>query len=77
MLMSHAIGQHFSLRQNTDGTVDSICLKCFMTVSNAESEADQARLEENHICTPHKVERSQVSKATVDESSSHVADPRA
>src|ERR1700730_1329401 len=42
----------FPHRQNTDGSFDSICLKCLLTVANARNEADLARCEKYHVCIP-------------------------
>jgi hypothetical protein len=33
-----------------DWTFDSVCLKCFATIANAEDEADLAEYERNHVC---------------------------
>jgi len=41
----------YSHTQNDNGTFNTRCLYCFMTVAYAvESEADLERLEEHHIC---------------------------
>lgn len=46
----------FSHRPNPDGTTDSICKKCFLTVVNARWEADLDRAEQNHSCDPKELE---------------------
>jgi hypothetical protein len=48
-------GHQFCLRQNRDGTVDSICLKCFATVSHGEGEIEMAAAQLQHlgICVPY------------------------
>ena len=38
-------------RQNADGTFDSICLSCYLTVSSAPSERELAAGEAKHSCT--------------------------
>jgi hypothetical protein len=40
----------FPHRLNQNGTFDSICPKCFVTVANAIHEADLARFERCHVC---------------------------
>jgi hypothetical protein len=40
----------FPHRTNPDGTFDSICPKCFVTVANAIHEMDLARFERCHVC---------------------------
>jgi hypothetical protein len=42
----------FRLRQNWDGTLDSICLKCFLTVAHGRDESARALLEHCHVCDP-------------------------
>ena len=38
----------FRHRQNQDGTWDSICLRCFLTVVTVSREADLAKAEKSH-----------------------------
>jgi hypothetical protein len=40
----------FPHRMNPDGTFDSICAKCFVTVANAIHETDLAHFERCHVC---------------------------
>jgi hypothetical protein len=40
----------FTHRQNSDGTVDSICLHCFRTVGTAENIEGLGASEKQHIC---------------------------
>ena len=42
----------FSHRQNPDGTVDSICRECFVTVGKAQDESELCRVERLHTCNP-------------------------
>jgi len=41
----------FRRRCNRDGTYDSICLSCFLTVAHGQSEFDSERLELLHVCS--------------------------
>ena len=34
------VNKDFTHRHNTDGSVDSICMKCFRTVGSCQSETD-------------------------------------
>ena len=47
----------FPHRFNPDGTVDSICPRCFVTVDSAAKELDLVVHEEQHICDPFLVAR--------------------
>ena len=40
----------FHHRLYADGTIDSICLSCFLTAARAENEADLRELEAAHQC---------------------------
>jgi hypothetical protein len=42
----------FPHRRNTDGSFDSICLKCLLTVANARNEADLTEHEQYHVSIP-------------------------
>jgi hypothetical protein len=42
----------FPHRRNRDGSFDSICLKCLLTIANARTEADLAKYEKYHVCNP-------------------------
>jgi hypothetical protein len=48
-------GAQFHYRVNADGTIDSICLRCYLTAAKAEKEADLHELEAAHRC-PNKNE---------------------
>ncbi len=37
-------------RRNRDGSFDSICLTCFMTVATAKTESELADADAKHIC---------------------------
>jgi hypothetical protein len=40
----------FPRRQNQDGSIDSICTKCFRTVANGQTEAYLLEQEKHHSC---------------------------
>lgn len=42
--------ERFPHRRNSDGTVDSICPKCFRTVSTQSDENLLIRFEQEHVC---------------------------
>ena len=54
--MAHVSTLQFAHRTNEDGSIDSICLKCFITVATESSESDLERAEHDHTCDPSVVE---------------------
>jgi hypothetical protein len=42
----------FIHRINQDGSIDSICRDCFVTVATAKSATDLEREEHHHTCEP-------------------------
>ena len=48
--MKDAEGRKFYHRVNTDGTIDSICLSCFLTAARADIGSDLQGLEAAHQC---------------------------
>ena len=42
----------FAHRENRDGTTDSICSACHVTVCTSIWEADLERAEKAHVCDP-------------------------
>jgi hypothetical protein len=42
----------FAHRFVPEGTVESICARCFVTVASARTEADLAFKEARHVCDP-------------------------
>jgi hypothetical protein len=48
--MKDAEGRKFHHRVNADGTIDSICLSCFLTVARADIGSDLQGLEAAHRC---------------------------
>lgn len=49
-------GSPFTHRPNADGTTDSICNKCFITVVTALGEGELDRAEKRHVCDPALLE---------------------
>jgi len=47
----------FTYRLNFDGTLDSICRRCFATVASSESVPELHLKESDHVCDPMLVER--------------------
>jgi hypothetical protein len=48
--MALAANSAFAHRQNANGKVDSICLRCFQTISTADSTNGLRDSEEAHRC---------------------------
>jgi hypothetical protein len=46
----------FSHRHNPDGSIDSICRSCFVTVATATAEGALAAYERAHVCNPWMLE---------------------
>jgi hypothetical protein len=44
--------ENFRHRHNPDGTFDSICPRCYMTVASMEHEAQLTEAEKEHACAP-------------------------
>jgi hypothetical protein len=42
----------FPHRQNHDGSFDSICLKCLLTIAAAKTEVELEWFEKYHACNP-------------------------
>ena len=47
----------FNHRPNTDGSVDSICLPCFLTVASGNDGEILAGIERQHRCNPEDLAR--------------------
>jgi hypothetical protein len=50
--MHAATGNLFPHRSNQDGTYDSICTMCLLTIATVSAEAELARHEREHACNP-------------------------
>jgi len=55
--MSQSYTLQFIHRLNDDGTIDSICRECFVTVATALSGTDLHRDEQQHKCETTLLER--------------------
>ena len=44
-------------RRNGDGTIDSICNRCFLTIARAYNPVDLTELEQRHVCQPSERRR--------------------
>ena len=42
----------FSYRRNKDGTIDSICNHCYLTVGTALNDSELPEIEHSHTCDP-------------------------
>lgn len=47
----------FHHRYRNDGTIESICCKCFAVVATGQHHAELEMPEGEHICTPDQLER--------------------
>ena len=48
--MISSVSDKFSHRHNEDGTFDSVCRDCFMTIATANVECDLDASEKRHVC---------------------------
>ena len=55
--MAQTYTLQFIHRLNSDGTIDSICRECFLTVATATSTADLEREEHQHTCDAWLLQR--------------------
>ena len=55
--MTYQIAPFFPHRRNKDGSLDSICLKCFATVGSQMTEAELTELDEAHVCSSTPLSR--------------------
>jgi hypothetical protein len=60
--MAQTYTLQFIHRLNADGTIDSICGDCFITVATATSDAALEGYERQHSCDPALLERYKKSK---------------
>jgi hypothetical protein len=42
----------FAIRENPDGSLDAICLKCSATAGSTMTESKLSEIEESHRCDP-------------------------
>jgi len=55
MPANHFVYFEFSHRMKNDGTIDSVCPRCFTTVGCSTWEADLDRMEAAHTCEPARL----------------------
>jgi len=55
----------FPHRANPDGTIDSICSRCYVTIGTANRESDLEVMEAVHVCEPALLERYREQSGTV------------
>ena len=48
--MSVTLVVFYPHRRNRDGSFDSICLNCFVTVATATTEAELSKYDTRHVC---------------------------
>ena len=46
------LNSHFPHRHNRDGSHDSICTKCFLTIASVREESELVQFEIDHVCDP-------------------------
>jgi hypothetical protein len=44
------LSSHFVHRRNPDGSYDSICLNCYLTIETQHEESDLSKAEKEHDC---------------------------
>jgi hypothetical protein len=42
--------RYFPFRRNKDGSIDTICPKCFSIVANVKTEAEAVEYNQEHVC---------------------------
>jgi hypothetical protein len=55
----------FAHRANRDGTIDSICRCCFVTIGTSTWESDLERMESTHLCNPARVSYYEKTQAAI------------
>jgi hypothetical protein len=63
MTQTHTV--QFIHRLNEDGTIDSICRDCFVTIATEVSASVLERAEGGHKCDPWLIERYKKTPSTV------------
>lgn len=51
-----AVRAFFVHRSNADGTIDSFCRECLITVASSQWEVELDRAEKKHLCDPVRLE---------------------
>jgi len=55
MSFRFALASEFPHRSNKDGTLDSICPRCFLTIGTSTWEAELEQMEARHVCSPERL----------------------
>jgi len=50
--MTPLLVPEFTLRRNTDGSIEVICLRCLLTAGNSFRETDIEAIQKRHQCDP-------------------------
>jgi hypothetical protein len=53
--MNNSASPDFPHRKNSDRSFDSICPKCFLTISNQRMESNLKQDEDEHICSAQSI----------------------
>ena len=53
--MPSKLGNRFHHKHNKNGTHESVCGMCFMTVTTVSEESELSHFEDAHICDPVRV----------------------
>lgn len=53
--MASSVHPAFVHRGNRDGTIDSICRQCYVTVGTSVWEAELDQAEQDHACDPDRL----------------------
>ena len=65
----------FPHRTNPDGTIDSICPHCYVTIGTAEWDSDLAAMEAAHLCDPALLKHYQEQSGTTKKPPEHQKPP--
>ena len=68
--MAHAFSIPFMRRRNADGSWDSICTCCFLTVANRKEQAELEAVENSHNCSRLASQREEAYRPRNSQSSS-------
>lgn len=66
----------FVHRSNSNGTTDSICKSCFLTIATAMWEADLDSAERQHKCDPFRLSSLKKSVQRATERATEAGEPR-
>jgi hypothetical protein len=55
--MTPSVSAKFAIRHNRDGSLDAICLKCFVTAGTTMNQSGLTAIERTHECDPNLLVR--------------------